>query len=69
MAIQTEYERFVDIEKYSSSKKRMLLALDNVISILNDAVALQTKYPDDTIEINGDINYVKTRCQNIIDTF
>jgi len=69
MAIQDEYDRDVDVEKYVDGSKQMVRQLDMVISILNAAVAFKTKYPADITEVNAGIAWVKNKCQNIIDAY
>ena len=69
MAIQADYERATKITSYVKGKTKMVMVLDDVFAILGDAVAFKTAYPADAAEVDGDIQWVKNRCQTIIDTY
>lgn len=69
MSIQDEYERNKNLSDYVQAKTRMVSLLDSVISMLNAAVAFKTKYPSDATEVDQNIGFVKTKCQNIIDSY
>ena len=69
MPIQSEFDRDVDVEEYIGAKTAAVKLIDRIISVLNLAVAFKTKYPDDTVEINQGIDWIKGRCQDIIDGY
>lgn len=69
MSIESEYDRDRDIENYMSGKASLIRHLNNIKTILDAAVVFKTKYPADATEIDQGIQWVKDKCQDIIDGY
>ena len=69
MALVTDWEKIEDgrlIKNYIDSTTSFFV---QIRSRLDSLVALKTKYPTDTVELDGYITDVKNACQNIINTY